>query len=73
MMGLFGTLLASTEDPFLFPKEGREYEPKPTPKRKPKGTLFRYQDGFSCYALNQKNADRKYMNYLKKLKQHQKP
>jgi len=26
---------------------------------------FEYDDGFSCYALNQKNADRKHNNFLK--------
>jgi hypothetical protein len=39
----------------------------PPPKaRQPKGTTkFVYDDGFECYALNQKNADRKHTNFLK--------
>ena len=26
--------------------------------------LFRYEDGFSCFAINQKNADRKYTRHI---------
>ena len=29
-------------------------------KLPPKGKLFRFEDGFECYALNQKNADKKH-------------
>jgi hypothetical protein len=41
-----------------------------TPKRvtsippNPRGTLFVFDDGFRCYALNQKNADRKHKRFL---------
>ena len=31
----------------------------------PKGKRYVYPDGFECYALNQKNADRKHKNFLK--------
>lgn len=39
------------------------FKPMQPPKR---GHLFTYDDGFECYALNQKNADRKHLNHVKK-------
>lgn len=30
----------------------------------PKGTLFTFSDGFECYALNQRNANRKHEKFL---------
>ena len=30
---------------------------------KPKGQKYTYPDGFECWALNQKNADRKHNNW----------
>ena len=31
---------------------------------KPKGQKYTYPDGFECYAMNLKNADRKHNNFL---------
>lgn len=45
---------------------GYSTKPKEAPKR---GTKFIFEDGFECYALNQKNADRKHNNWLKARKE----
>jgi|GEM_PF-2134846 len=38
-------------------------------RSKPKGNLYKFPDGFQCYALNSKNADRKHNNWLKARKE----
>lgn len=38
-------------------------------RSKPKGNLYQFHDGFQCYALNSKNADRKHNNWLKARKE----
>lgn len=40
-------------------------EPKLIPHNKGK-KLFKYSDGFRCYAFNQEEADKKYNNHLTK-------
>lgn len=65
---LFGAM-AMSEDAFFKEKETyREYDPKKDstlfPTVKPKGTKYTFSDGFECYALNQKNADRKHNRWL---------
>ncbi len=35
----------------------------------PKGNLYKFPDGFQCYALNSKNAERKHNNWLKSRKE----
>ena len=38
-------------------------------RSKPKGNLYQFPDGFQCYALNSKNADRQHNNWLKARKE----
>jgi hypothetical protein len=47
-------------------QKGRKPPPFKLIKPPKRGHLFTYDDGFECYALNQKNADRKHLNHVKK-------
>jgi hypothetical protein len=59
--------MVDMRDPY-HPKNKKERPPTATPPvPKPQGIMFEF-DGFSCYALNRKNAERKYKNFLKSIK-----
>ena len=49
------------------PEDGKIIKPIIPPI--PKGcTEYEFEDGFKCYALNRKNAEKKHDKYLKSLK-----
>lgn len=69
IMGLTMTSSMSNKDYFdLSSDTGYGYSTKRTERPK-RGTKFTFDDGFECQALNKKNADRKYNNWLKARKE----
>lgn len=65
IMGLAMASSMSNKDYFdLSSDTGHGYSTKRTERPK-RGTKFTFDDGFECYALNKKNAERKHNNWLK--------